>query len=79
MAVPQFEGACRPVSLRGGTELTRCLLRTMLRFIDEHIEDPHLAPGRVANEFHISKRYVHKVFAAAGMTFGTYVPVRRGV
>ena len=59
------------------SESTHCLLCTMLRFIDEHVGDPLLGPARAANEFHISKRYVHKVFASAGMTFRTYLTARR--
>lgn len=58
-------------------ELFTGCLGTILQFIDERIQDPDLGPSQAANEFHISKRYVHKVFAAVGMTFGTYVTLRR--
>ena len=76
-AAPQIDAEFRSVHVNGGSEITLGLLHMMLRFIDEHIEDVHLGPGRIAQEFRISKRYVHKVFATTGSTFTSYVTGRR--
>lgn len=38
------------------------------RFIQEHLGDPCLSPGAIAEAHHISIRYLHKLFAGGGMT-----------
>jgi AraC-like DNA-binding protein len=53
------------------------LLRTILDHINRNICDPALAPPGVAHKLGISVRYLHKLFAASGATFGAYVLLRR--
>jgi AraC-like DNA-binding protein len=53
------------------------LLREILDFVNRGISDTELSPQRVAEHFGISVRYVHKLFACSGMTFGSYVSATR--
>jgi AraC-like DNA-binding protein len=45
--------------------------------IDSHLADPDLSLGRVADEHHVSARYVQKLFEASGSSFVNYVRIRR--
>jgi AraC family transcriptional regulator, positive regulator of tynA and feaB len=51
--------------------------REMLKFIHHSLADERLSPNAVAEHLGISVRYVHKRFAAFGMTFGNYVRSKR--
>ena len=54
---------------------------SLLRAIQEHayhnLADPQLSARKVARHFGISVRYVHKLFACAGITFNSYVTTAR--
>lgn len=67
-------GAARDA--RGGSPGAR-LLREILDFVNRHISWAELSPPLVARKFGISDRYLHKLFAASGMTFGSYVLGKR--
>lgn len=53
------------------------LLREILDFITRHISNADLSPKMTAENLGISIRYVHKLFAAHGTTFATYVSSKR--
>lgn len=53
--------------VRTGREALLARLRGLMR---EGFEDPELSPQILAKRAGVSKRYVHKVFANAGTTFG---------
>lgn len=53
------------------------LMREMLEFINRNIASAELSPHDAAAHVGISVRYVHKLFAASGTTFGAYVVARR--
>lgn len=53
------------------------MLRDIRRFVDRNIADPGLTPRRAAKHFSVSSRYVHKLFARSGTTFGGYVMAER--
>ena len=52
------------------------LLRTMT-FIERHLGDAALTPGRIADAQHISTRYLHKLFEAEGTTVSAWIRHRR--
>ncbi len=45
--------------------------------IDAHLADPELSLGRIAEEQHVSVRYIQKLFESAGSSFISYVRDRR--
>ena len=53
------------------------LLREIMNYIDLKITEADLDPHRVAAQFGISLRYVHKLFIACGVTFSSYLTARR--
>ena len=53
------------------------LLRRMLDYIDRNLCDPDLTPLRVAQQFGISVRYVHKLFVQFGSTFSAHITAER--
>jgi AraC family transcriptional regulator, positive regulator of tynA and feaB len=53
------------------------LLRGILSHIDQNIANAELSPNRVADQFGISVRYVHKLFIGCGVTFCSYTTARR--
>jgi AraC-like DNA-binding protein len=53
------------------------LLREIFDYTNRNIADGALGPHQVASSLGISVRYLHKLFAASGMTFGSYVVMRR--
>jgi AraC family transcriptional regulator, positive regulator of tynA and feaB len=53
------------------------LLHLILDYTHRNIADRGLSPGEVARRFGISVRYLHKLFTAVEVTFGTYVANRR--
>ncbi len=42
----------------------QALLERVIRFIDQHLGDPELAPAGIAQVHHISVRYLHGEFRA---------------
>jgi AraC-like DNA-binding protein len=71
------------VALRGlappaaGTRGRAALLQAVLDDAERHLGDPALAPAAVAARVGISTRYLHKLFAERGETFGRWVAERR--
>jgi AraC family transcriptional activator of tynA and feaB len=53
------------------------LLSMMLDHIDRHFDDPELCAAALAQRFHCSERYVHKLFASKDCSVGAYVNDRR--
>jgi AraC family transcriptional regulator, positive regulator of tynA and feaB len=53
------------------------LLQAALDEIERSLDDPALSPDRVAQRLNISVRYLHKLFAERGTTFGRSVLARR--
>jgi AraC-like DNA-binding protein len=47
------------------------------RFIDQHLDDPELAPARIAGHFRVSPRYIHKLFASQDEAVSKYIQRRR--
>lgn len=52
-------------------------LREILDFVSRQISNTELSPQVAASNLGISTRYVHKLFAARGTTFGSYVTSKR--
>jgi AraC-like DNA-binding protein len=46
-------------------------------YIEAHLHDPALTPGRVAATVHLSPRRLHQLFEADGETVGSYILRRR--
>jgi AraC family transcriptional regulator, positive regulator of tynA and feaB len=53
------------------------MLRAILDFVNRHISSADLSPQAAADNLGITVRYVHKLFAAKHMTFGSYVTSKR--
>jgi AraC family transcriptional regulator, positive regulator of tynA and feaB len=53
------------------------LLREIMEFVNRNISNVDLTPGRAAEHFGISARYVHKLFAVSSTTFSAYVVAKR--
>ena len=53
------------------------LLREIMKYLDQNITEVGLDPHRVAAQFGISVRYIHKLFIACGVTFSAYLTARR--
>jgi AraC-like DNA-binding protein len=53
------------------------LLTRLLDYIDQNLSDPELSPSRVAQQFGISIRYLHKLFVQLGTTFSSHVTTER--
>lgn len=53
------------------------LLARILDYIAQNLSDPELSPPRVADQFGISVRYLHKLFVQFGTTFSAHVTVER--
>lgn len=49
----------------------------VLDYVDQQLQDPFLNASKVALQFGISERYVHKVFARQGLTMGAYIKTKR--
>jgi AraC family transcriptional regulator, positive regulator of tynA and feaB len=56
---------------------TPVLLMMMLDHIDRHSADPDLSAATLAQKFHCSERYVHKLFSGTGRSVGEHVNKRR--
>jgi AraC-like DNA-binding protein len=46
-------------------------------YIERHLHDPALTPGRVADAVHLSTRRLHQLFETDGETVGSYILRRR--
>jgi AraC family transcriptional regulator, positive regulator of tynA and feaB len=46
-------------------------------YIESHLHDPSLTPGRIADSVHLSARRLHQLFEADGETVGSYILRRR--
>lgn len=54
------------------------LLRKILRYIEDNLEDPGLTPGRIADAHFISRRQLYKIFAAGqGRPVVQWITMRR--
>lgn len=53
------------------------ILREILDYVNRQISSADLSPQTAADSLGISVRYVHKLFAAKGTTFGSYVASKR--
>ena len=53
------------------------LLREIMKYLDQNVTEVGLDPHRVAAQFGISVRYIHKLFIACGVTFSAYLTARR--
>jgi AraC-like DNA-binding protein len=54
------------------------VLRLQIKqYIDAHLGDPDLAPADVAGRVNVSTRYLHRLFAEQGTSFGRWVLRRR--
>ena len=52
-------------------------LALLQAFVRANLSDRALTPASVASHFKISRRYLHKIFARSGMTFGDYLRQQR--
>jgi AraC-like DNA-binding protein len=55
----------------------RALMTRIHAFIQQHLGDPELSPGVVADAHHISLRYLHKLFQEQGETVAGWIRQRR--
>jgi AraC-like DNA-binding protein len=53
------------------------LFTTLVLWIEDHLTDPDLSAGRVAEAHYLSARYVRRVFAANGVTVSAVIRQRR--
>jgi AraC-like DNA-binding protein len=67
----------RERSEKGDIPQANHLLRAILDYVNRHISSADLSPQAAAHNLGISVRYVHKLFAAQGATFGSYVATKR--
>lgn len=55
----------------------QAMLSSVLKHVEDNLHDPALSIESVCRRFKISPRQLHRIFAAAGMTFGETIRVRR--
>jgi AraC-like DNA-binding protein len=56
----------------------RALLRARIQaYVERNLHDPDLSIESIASVHHCSKRYVHKIFSAAGQTLSNYIRLAR--
>lgn len=65
---------CGPPPAGHGGE---ALFEDIVAWIEEHLGEPDLGPGRIAAAHHVSTRYVHLLFQQHGTTVGAHVLSRR--
>lgn len=53
------------------------LFHQAVSYIADHLDDPNLSPGTVANALYISLRQLHGRFSAKGLTVAHYIRTRR--
>jgi len=66
-----------PTSDAGHTATQAAILHRICQTIERRLDDPELAPARVAQAQGISERYLQKLFEAVGDNFTHYVRERR--
>jgi AraC-like DNA-binding protein len=69
-----YAGIAQNVS---GTSLAFSRREHIRSYIEGHLHDPALTPGRVAAAVHLSARRLHQLFEADGETVGSYILRRR--
>ncbi|WP_286166604.1 helix-turn-helix domain-containing protein [Arthrobacter sp. AQ5-05] len=52
-------------------------IRSIQAYIDEHLSDPELCPGSIAEAQYVSLRSLHKIFAESGHTVAEWIRTRR--
>jgi AraC-like DNA-binding protein len=52
-------------------------LRKIQAFIEQNLADPALTPSRIAQEFYMSPRTLHRLFARHGLTVAAWIKKRR--
>ncbi len=60
-----------------GTSVAIARREQIRGYIESHLHDPTLTPGRVAEAVHLSARRLHQLFEADGETIGSYILRRR--
>lgn len=55
----------------------RVLVWRVKSFIEQHLGDPDLSPGRIAAAHHVSLRYLYRLFEEQGTTVGAWIRERR--
>lgn len=82
LALPQFlmsavfgEGGAPAIG--GATAMRAALLHRICLYIDQHLDDPDLSVGAVADANGLSVRYLQKLFEERGDTFASYARRRR--
>ena len=66
-----------PASEASGTATQAAILHRICQTIERRLDDPELAPARVAQAEGISERYLQKLFEGVGDNFTHYVRERR--
>jgi AraC-like DNA-binding protein len=69
-----YAGIAQSVS---GTSLALARREQIRSYIESHLHDPALTPGRVAAAVHLSARRLHQLCEADGETVGSYILRRR--
>ena len=64
-------------SSSAGREPANLLFHQAVAYIEDHLGDPELSPGRVADALYISLRQLHGRFATNGLTVATFIRTRR--
>ena len=62
--------------VRPGTSRAELMLR-IRAYVDAHLGEPELSPTEIAAAHFVSKRYLHKLFEAEGISISRYVRERR--
>ena len=60
-----------------GTSVAIARREQIRTYVESHLHDPALTPGRVAAAVHLSARRLHQLFEADGETVGSYILRRR--
>jgi AraC-like DNA-binding protein len=66
----------RPAKVRPETR-QRAMATRVRAFIEAHLTDPDLSPGRVASAHHLSLRQLHRLFAGEEATVAAWIRHRR--
>lgn len=59
------------------TKVRQDLFNTVMDYIRRNLDHPELGPNLIANEFHISTRYLHLLFAEKGLSVSHYILDKR--
>lgn len=69
-------GTQQPVPIRLH-DVRKAQLRSILEYIEEHIDDCSLCTSCLAQHFRVSRRYLYELFALRNMSPGAYIQTRR--